>query len=172
MKYRLKNRLTIQRNKLALLLAILIFDPVRCTVPQTAALAAQFPPAIVITEGKTAQGFAYLSGGVGADERLAMEERAKAFNVKLVFAETDGSYVADVKLEIAGAKNDTILPETTTGPWFYIQLPPGIYSVKASFAGQSKEAKTLRVSKGKNAQQVFVWDLGESHKAAPEKTRN
>ncbi len=90
MKYRVKNRLTIQRNKLALLLAILIFDPVRCTVPQTAALAAQFPPAIVINEGKTAQGFGYLSGG----------------------------------------------------------------------------------GKGKNAQQVFVWDLGESQKAAPEKTRN
>ena len=113
-------------KNLALLLALLVFDPVRCSVPQTVALAAQFPPAIVITRGVTAQGFVYLSGGVGADERLALEERGKGFSVKLVFAATDGSYVADVKLEIADAKGSAVLSTTTTGPWFYIQLPPGI----------------------------------------------
>jgi len=163
----MKFRLTIQRNKLALLLGVLIVDPIRCTVPQTSAQAAQFPPAIVIAEGKTAQGFAYLSGGVGAAERLAMEERAQAFNVKLVFAETDGSYLANVKLEIADGKGEAILSTTTTGPWFYIQLPPGTYSVKATFAGQSKEAKILRVSKDKITHQVFVWDPGGYPKTAP-----
>jgi len=153
------SRYQTQGRNLALLLTLLVVDPVRCSVPQTAVLAAQFPPAIVITRGKTAQGFVYLSGGVGADERLALEERAKGFNVKLVFAGADGSYVAEVKLEIADGKGDAILATTTTGPWFYIQLPPGIYNVKARFRGQIKEVTTLRVSKDRTTHQVFVWDI-------------
>lgn len=156
----MKYRLAIRGGQLALLSAILLLDPLRCAAPRSMALATQFPPAIVITEGKTAEGFPYLTGGVGSDERLALEERAKAFNVKLVFALSDGSYVAGVKLEIAGAKNQMIVSTTTTGPWFYIQLPPGTYSVKATFAGQSKEVKSLRVSQDKRTYQVFVWNPG------------
>jgi hypothetical protein len=152
---------------IALFFTFLVFDPVGFALPQSTARAAQFAPAIVITRGKTEQGFHYLSGGVGADERIALEERAKAFNVKLVFAETDGSFVADVKLEIVGVKNEVILSTTATGPWFYIQLPPGIYNVKATFAGQSKEVKTLRVTKDKSTHQVFVWDLVDAPKTAP-----
>lgn len=160
----MKFRLTTQRNKFAILFVILLFDPLRCSAPQT--MAAQFPPAIVITEGKTAEGFPYMSGGVGADERLALKERAKAFNVKLVFAAADGSYIADVKLEIGGAKNQAIVSTATTGPWFFIELPPGTYSVKATFAGQSKEVTALRVSKDKRAYQVFVWNLAGDLTAA------
>ena len=143
-----------QGKNLALLLALLVLDPIRCSVPQTGVLAAQFPPAIVITRGKTAHGFVYLSSGVGADERLALEERAKAFNVKLVFADADG-------------KGEAILSTTTAGPWFYIQLPPGIYNVKATFGGQSKEIKKLLVSNDRNTHQVFVWDPGGDPKTAP-----
>ncbi len=156
----MKLRLTMQGYEIGLLVAFLLFAPLRGLKPQSGALAAQFPPAIVITEGKTAEGFAYLSGGVGADERLALEERAKGFPVKLVFAAADGSYLADVKLEISGEKNRAMLSTTTTGPWFYIDLPPGTYGVKATFQGQNKEVKALRVSKDKRAYQVFVWNLG------------
>ena len=156
----MKYRLPITEGRFALLLAILLLAPLSCAALRSVVLATQFPPAIVITEGKTAEGFPYLTGGVGSDERLALEERAKAFNVKLVFALSDGSYVAGVKLEIVGAKNQVIVSTTTTGPWFYIELPPGTYSVKAIFAGQSKEVKALPVSQDKRAYQVFVWNLG------------
>jgi len=160
-------RLQLMRGKLGLLLVILLFDPLRCMAPQTAVLAAQFSPAIVISHGKTVQGYPYLSGGVGTDERIALEERGKDFNVKLVFADSDGSFIAAVTLEIVGAKNEPIASLTTNGPWFYIQLPPGIYHVKATFAGQIKEAKALRVSRDKRVQQVFVWALGRGNQPAP-----
>jgi hypothetical protein len=163
----MKDRLPMFGTRFAIGLALLVFDPVRCCVPKTVALAAEFPPAIMITEGKTAQGYPYLSGGVGSDERIAMEERGKAFNVKFIFAETSGPFLATVNLEIFGSKNEAILSFTTTGPWFYIQLPPGIYNVKATFAGQSKQAKALRVGKDKRVQRTFVWDLGEGSKTAP-----
>jgi len=154
-------RLQVMSSQSGLLLGLLAFDPLRCTAPQTAAAAAQFPPAIVIAQGKTDQGYPYLTGGVGTDERIALEERAKGFNVKLVFAESAGSFISAVKLEIVGAKNKPIVSLSTTGPWFYIQLPSGIYNVKATFAGQTKEANGLRVDHDKRVQRVFVWALGQ-----------
>ncbi|MGE5302722.1 MAG: hypothetical protein ACM3TN_05295 [Alphaproteobacteria bacterium] len=164
----MEDHLKISGARFAIVLALLVFDPVRCCMPKTVALAAEFPPAIIITEGKTAQGYPYLSGGVGSEERIAMEERGKAFNVKLVFAETSGPFLATVSVEILGAKNEPIVSLTTTGPWFYIQLPPGVYNVKATFAGRSKEARALRVGKDKRLQRTFVWDLGEDTEIAPE----
>jgi hypothetical protein len=49
---------------------------------------------------------------------------------------------------------------TTEGPWFYIRLPVGTYDIKADFNGQTKQLKSLNLTKDKTVQQVFVWDLG------------
>jgi hypothetical protein len=152
---------------LFVLLALLVVEPLRCGGPVPAVPAAQFPPAIIILEGKTSQGFPYLSGGVSSDEREVMEERGKAYNVKLVFAEKTGAYLSHVKLAIEDAKREETVSLDTNGPWFYIQLPLGSYGVKATFGGTSNELKALRVTKDKKARHVFVWDLGEALKTAP-----
>jgi hypothetical protein len=148
-------------------LALLVLEPLRCGGPAPEVPAAQFSPAIIIVEGKTTQGFPYLSGGVGSDEREVMEERGKAYNVKLVFAEKTGAYLSNVKLVIEDAKREEMVSLNANGPWFYIQLPPGSYSVKATFGEKSNELKALRVTKDKKAHHVFVWDLGESLKTTP-----
>ena len=44
----------------SLLIALLVFEPLRCGGRLPEVPAAQFPPAIIIVEGKTAQGFPYL----------------------------------------------------------------------------------------------------------------
>ena len=59
-------------------------------VPQAESRFTRTPPAIIITEGKTAQGFRYLHGGVGSDEREMMEKKEAAYNVKLSFAAKGG----------------------------------------------------------------------------------
>ena len=123
--------------------------------------AAQFPPTIIITEGKASQGFPYMFGGISSDEREALEERAKGYNLKLVFAEKRGAFVSGVSLHIGTAKGVELASLTVEGPWFYIQLPPGDYTVKARLTGEVKETK-VTVTKDKRAQQSFVWDLGEA----------
>jgi hypothetical protein len=144
-----------------LTLFLLSLEPLRCAVPTTNAVAAQFPPALVITEGKTSQGFPYLFGGVGTNEREAMEEIAKGYNVKLVFAEKRGAFISGVKVVIASAKGAEIASLKTEGPWFYIQLPPGDYAVKATFKGETKQIKNLRVPKDKMIRQGLIWDLDD-----------
>ena len=80
----------------------------------------------------------------------------------LVFAEKSGPYLSDVQLALASAKDGEFLNITVDGPWFFIQLPAGIYAAKATFKGQTRQLKNLRVSKDKPVKQVFLWDLGET----------
>jgi hypothetical protein len=115
----------------------------------------------MITEGKSPQGFPYMHGGVGSAERDAMEQRGKSYNVKLSFADKRGPYVASVKLLLQGADKKEIVNLTTDGPWFYIELPPGTYTVQATLGAKSSGIKALKVSKDKKIQQTLIWDLGE-----------
>jgi len=141
----------------SLLFALLVFEPLRCGGRLPEVPAAQFPPAIIIVEGKSTQGFSYLSGGVSSDERDAMEERGKTYNLKLVFAEKSGAYLADVKLVIADAQGKEIISITTNGPWFYAQLPSANYSIAATLNGQTKMIRSLDLAKGKFVQQALLW---------------
>jgi hypothetical protein len=124
--------------------------------------AAQMPAAVVITEGKTVHGYPYMFGGISSNEREILEARAKDFNLMFVFADKSGPYLSDVQLKLASSKSGHILAITVDGPWFYIQLPSGAYHVTATFNGQLRQAKSLRVTKDKLTKQTFVWDLGRT----------
>jgi len=139
----------------------LAFDPLRCAMPRAEAATTETPPWIVITEGKTAQGFAYLYGGVGSDEREIVEEKGKAYNVKLSFAAKGGAFLSDVTLVIADAKSGELVSLITDGPLFFIQLPPAIYTVSATFRNETKEIRALTVGKDKTVRRTLIWDLGE-----------
>jgi hypothetical protein len=137
---------------------LFLSQPTHCGLPTVNFEAAEIPPAIVITAGKTSQGFPYLFGGVSSDEREAMEERAKTYNVKIVFAEKGGAYLSGVVLTITSAKNAEILSHLINGPWFYIELPEGNYGVKASFNGRTQLTR-FEVRKGKTVHQTLNWDV-------------
>jgi hypothetical protein len=107
----------------------------------------------------TEQGFPFMAGGISVDERQLMVERDDKFNLKLVFAEKSGIYLADVKLGIFNQNGQEIAAITAPGPWFYIQLPPGRYDVRASFDGSTKTIRNIPVSKGQQTSRIFHWDL-------------
>jgi len=139
----------------------LAFDPLRCAMPRAESATTETPPWIVITEGKTVQGFPYLCGGVGSDEREMVEKRGVAYNVKLSFAAKGGAFLSDVKLVIADKKGGEIVSLVTDGPLFFIQLPPGIYTVSAMFRNETKEIRALAIGKNKTVRRTLIWDLGE-----------
>jgi hypothetical protein len=74
-------------------------------------------------------GISYLSGGVGVGARQRLAEEASGFNLKLVFAEPNGDYLADVPVVIEDGHGSALLQATSEGPWFYAELPPGRYSL-------------------------------------------
>jgi hypothetical protein len=155
------NRVARSLRFVLFLVLPLAIDPLRCAMPRAEAAATESPPWIVITEGTTAQGFPYLYGGVGSDEREMVEKRGVAYSVKLSFAAKGGALLSDVKLVIADQKSGEIVSLVTDGPLFFIQLPPGIYTVTATFRNETKEMKALAVVKDKTVRRTLIWDLGE-----------
>ncbi len=112
-----------------------------------------------LVEGKTTGGFRYMSGGVSSEERESMQARARDYNLRLTFAAKSGAYVAGATLLIRDNKGNEIINAVTNGPWFFIDLPPGNYSVTATFERQSREIKNIRLSKGQTVRRNFYWDV-------------
>jgi hypothetical protein len=156
-------RLVLCTKYLGITLLFLSIDLPHCGIPTTHS--AEVGSSVIITEGKTPQGYPYIYGGVSSGEREIMEERGKSYNVKLSFADKRGPYLAGITLVIEGAKGTEIVNITTDGPWFYIQLPPGTYTVKATFGAKTNELKPFRVAKDKKTQQTLTWDVGEDKDA-------
>jgi hypothetical protein len=47
----------------------------------------------------------------------------------------------------------------TNGPWFYIKLPPGRYTVKATYEDETKQIKNLQLVEGDRVTRLVHWDL-------------
>jgi hypothetical protein len=107
-------------------------------------------------EIKDYQGVAYVSGGVGEEEREFLRTVEKHFNLKLVFALTRGNYLSDINIDIRDARNLTVLEAVSDGPLFYADLAPGTYKVRVSGPGQSFQ-RSVRLSRGKRVQLEFYW---------------
>ncbi|HEY7168839.1 MAG TPA: carboxypeptidase-like regulatory domain-containing protein [Candidatus Binatia bacterium] len=144
-----------------LLLLFAAHEPLRCGIPTMYSEAHEFPHGVTILQAETPQGFPYVSGGVSSDEREIIEELGKSYNLKLTFAEKRGSYLADVTVVITGTKGTEIIVVNTLGPFFYIRLPPGVYTITARFQGEIKRIKDLRLPKDKKVTRTITWDLGE-----------
>lgn len=112
-----------------------------------------------IIKGETKEGFPYMSGGFGVEEREQMDKWGGEYNLKLSFAEKSGAYLADVKVVIVDEKGNEVLNTAVRGPWFYIKLPAGKYDVKATLGRDSEGIDGLQVSAGKQINGILSWDL-------------
>lgn len=101
-------------------------------------------------------GVPYLTGGVGEDESMQILARAKDFNLKLVFAEKAGAYLADVELVVVDTKGHAVLAVKSAGPLLLARLPAGSYRAKATFDGQVQQ-KAFAVSAKRRAELTLLW---------------
>ncbi|MBU6491846.1 carboxypeptidase-like regulatory domain-containing protein [Pandoraea sp.] len=106
----------------------------------------------------------YLSGGVGEDEVQAMRAAAPQYPLRMTFAQADGAYLADVRVRIERADGTVVLSTTTTGPFLYVNVPPGTYRVRARYKG-AEQTRNVTVAQHGSASPVFVWADGETDAA-------
>lgn len=99
---------------------------------------------------------AYISGGIGEEERDEIRLRERDFNLKLLFAERGGSYLGDVDVVLLNAKGETMLDLKSVGPFLLVQLPGGSYGIKVSANGQIQEGRLSIPAKGQR-EGVFRW---------------
>lgn len=79
---------------------------------------------------------AYVSGGVGRDERDAMHAMARRFNVRLnVVSAKNGEALSDADAAVVDSRGKLRLRVHTAGPLLYMKLPHGRYQITVKSRG-------------------------------------
>ena len=100
---------------------------------------------------------AYISGGIGLEERAAMEARRGQFNLQLTFAlQPSGNYLAAVETLIADGQGSILLRIRSDGPFVWAQLAPGTYAVAATYR-QRTQSRRITVPARGAARAAFYW---------------
>lgn len=99
----------------------------------------------------------FISGGVGGDERTAMQAMRAGYSLSLLFsAQGSGEYLSDVKVGITDTKGNTLLETVSDGPMLLVSLKPGRYTVTAEVDGQIAQKKATVVG-NKRTSLSFIW---------------
>ncbi|HET9978111.1 MAG TPA: hypothetical protein VFQ20_11780 [Burkholderiaceae bacterium] len=118
--------------------------------------------ALALQAGQTAQGRPFVSGGVSHEELVALHQRRDAYTLWVVTAALrSGAHLADVRVAIRDAKGQTVFDQALDGPWLFVDLPLGRYSVRASYARQTRERMTT-IHRGDHHQVFFYFDTDDS----------
>ena len=102
--------------------------------------------------GKASGAMDYLSTGVGLESREPHPE----YPLKLEFTLKAGNYVAEVDVDIYqnGRKIKSI---HSPGPWHYVDLEPGNYSVFARLDDSRSRGAQFTITKGVQKRVILSW---------------
>jgi hypothetical protein len=101
----------------------------------------------------------WISGGIGKAQADAMRGIASRYDVRLVMAQARkprAAFLALVPVKIRDAKGRMVLDIQTEGPFLFLKLPPGRYTVSAVFADHVV-SKSLRVRRGASVETTLIW---------------
>ena len=99
---------------------------------------------------------AFVTGGVGFEERSELQAIRSDYNLSLLFSERDGDYLSDVKIRITDLNGNTLLETVSEGPKMFVRLRPGRYTVTAELNGKTFQ-KTVTVGTHQQPALSFVW---------------
>jgi hypothetical protein len=100
----------------------------------------------------------YVSGGIDSDESGAFKREAARWPLSIeMAARGDGAneYVADAQVQIMRG-GTTVLDTRAKGPFMLVKVPPGSYTVKATYNGRPMSKEVKVPAKG-HATATFLW---------------
>ncbi len=99
----------------------------------------------------------YFCAGVGLEERQA---DYPPFPLKIILVAEGGAYLTHVAVTIrdeSGALSIDIPKERVTGPWVFVDLPPGIYNLSAVRDGDTRERTHFKILPNSTRTLYFRW---------------
>jgi hypothetical protein len=124
-------------------------------------------PAVALQEGRTAAGWAWLTGGVSHEELVALRARRDDFNLWVITAAArSGAHLAEARVTVRDAQRQVVFDGPLDGPWLFIDLPAGRYEVAASVNGGDGRWRRTTLHRGDRRQIFFYFDTGDE--VAPE----
>ena len=116
-------------------------------------------PSAAIDRGATGQGWRYVSGGIGLDERGQFTQMRGDYSLRVATAARgSGAYLAAVELTITDQSGTRIFQRELDGPLLLIDLPPGRYLVEATLAGEVRRTQT-RIAADERREIYFYFDV-------------
>ncbi len=113
-----------------------------------------------LPDARSMNGIRFITGGIGSDVSKAMQAEAKQWPLLIEFSQADGqakpAWVSGVKISISDAKNAPLLDTICDGPLMLVKLPPGSYSISASYNGVA-QTRTLVSAKDVPQRIVITW---------------
>lgn len=97
----------------------------------------------------------YITGGFGDEERIAIAQQRKEYNLHVTNTGEHGVFVGNGNIMISNRDGD-VLVNTEAGPLFEAKLPPGRYTIEATNADQ-KIVKQVTISSGRSSKIDFKW---------------
>jgi hypothetical protein len=101
-------------------------------------------------------GVAYVTGGVGQDEAMAIRGLATGYNMRATFTTRSGEYLSGVNVHVVKADGTTVFAATSDGPYLFARLPQGHYRVVASAEGVERSREFYVPSHG-GVRFTLVW---------------
>ena len=101
-----------------------------------------------IPDTQHSEGIAYISGGVGEEESVAILAEAKQWPVLLELSQLEngrGVWIFGASVKIMNTKMELVFHALADGPYMLINLEPGEYTIEASYKGvDQKRAFTVK----------------------------
>ena len=86
----------------------------------------------------------FINGGIGDEELEQLKSTSSNYSLHLQIIGTGGEYVSDLAVRIVDAKGAQLLALNDAGPYLYVTLKPGQYTLEYSYLG-SNERTTVTV---------------------------
>jgi hypothetical protein len=99
----------------------------------------------------------YFSTGIGLEERSA---QYPPFTLKVVFVTGPRAYLSHVSVTITDERGKTLLDipgEKVTGPWLFVDLPPGTYTISGAGPGGARVHDRVTVTSGQVKTVYLRW---------------
>lgn len=105
-------------------------------------------------------GIAYVAGGIGSEESVAIEMESRQWPLMLQFSQVDdkgwGVWISDIQVKIVDDKNQEIFSAICNGPMMLINLAPGQYHVTGIHEGRAQKRAVL-IQANKPQKLSFFW---------------
>lgn len=100
----------------------------------------------------------FITGGIGDEERMAIEQNKKDYNLYITNASTDGAFAGTSRVVVTNSSGATVLDTMTAGPLFYAKLPAGSYKVTSTLKSTGDmKTSNITVGAGKSANLEQKW---------------
>jgi hypothetical protein len=103
----------------------------------------------------------FVSGGVAESGMDAIKAVEHDYNLKMLFVAVSGDYLANISVNIADSKGNTVLDTTATGPVLLVKMPAGRYAVSTKASGGSVLTQAVDVNNDHLASYVLRYPAKE-----------